>query len=243
MSYRAQLALPARALAPSTARSWRTRDTAGGLAEIARLPLTEKDELRATRTRGEPVRRASLRRAARDRPDLLDERHDRRAELHPAHRRRPRELGHRLGAQLRGLGRRRRPAHRLDLQRRPVRRRRRARRVRPDRSLPRPGRHRQHRAPARGDRAAAAGGGGADAVVRRVPRGEPRPARLERRARPRRRASPAAASRRSARSSRRAGARGSPRRWGSATSASRSGASASSRTGCTSARAASSTRS
>ena len=39
----------------------------------------------------------------RDRPHLLDERHHRHAELHPADRRRPRQLGHRLGAQLRGL--------------------------------------------------------------------------------------------------------------------------------------------
>ena len=66
---------------------------------------------------------------------------------------------------------------------------------------------------------------------------------VERRARPRRRR----ARRRRAglpRAARgRAGARGSPRRWASATSASRSGASARSRTACTSARAASSTRS
>ena len=55
------------------------------------------------------------------------------------------------------------------------------------------------------------------------------------------RASPAAASRRFVRSSKRAGAPASPRRWESATSACRSGGSARSRTGCTSARAASST--
>jgi phenylacetate-CoA ligase len=53
----------------------------------------------------------------------------------------------------------------------------------------------------------------------------------------------AGASRRFARSSRPAGARASPRRWASATSGRRSGASASSRRGCTSARAGSSTRS
>ena len=69
----------------------------------------------------QPDRRASLRDAVRDRPDLLDERHHRRAELRPAHGRRPRQLGDRLGAQLRSLGRRRRPAHRLHLQRRAVR--------------------------------------------------------------------------------------------------------------------------
>ena len=55
------------------------------------------------------------------------------------------------------------------------------------------------------------------------------------------RVSPAAASRPFARSSRRAGAPGSPRRWASATSACRSGASARSRTECTSAHGASST--
>ena len=54
----------------------------------------------------QPVRRAPLRRAVRDRPDLLDERHHRRAELHPADGGRPRQLGDRLRAQLRGLGHR-----------------------------------------------------------------------------------------------------------------------------------------
>ena len=43
-------------------------------------------------------------------------------------------------------GLRRGRAHRLDLQRGPVRRRRRARRLRPHRPLPHPGRHREHRA-------------------------------------------------------------------------------------------------
>ena len=50
--------LPARALARSTARSSarRARTAAdGGLAEIARLPLTEKDELKATDDAREPV--------------------------------------------------------------------------------------------------------------------------------------------------------------------------------------------
>ena len=110
----------------------RSAQDAGGLAEIAALPLTEKAELRATHA---PTTRSARTCAStrRDRPDLLDERHDRRAELHPAHRRRSRQLGHGLGAQLRGLGRRRRAADRQHLQRRPVRRRRRARGVRPAR--------------------------------------------------------------------------------------------------------------
>ena len=73
----------------STARSSRRRGspaprTAGGLADIARLPLTEKHELRATLHAREPDRRAPLRDRGRDRPHLLDERHDRDAELHPA---------------------------------------------------------------------------------------------------------------------------------------------------------------
>ena len=54
---------------------------------------------------------------------LLDQRHHRHPQLHPAHRVRPRELGDRLGAQLRRIGHRR-GARCLDLQRRPVRRRR-----------------------------------------------------------------------------------------------------------------------
>ena len=140
----------------------------------------------------------------------------------------------------------RRPAHRLDLQRRPVRRGRRARRVRPDRPLPHPGRHREHRAADARDRAARARGGGAHAVVRRVldrvgGRARLRPARRRASSACSSPASRAAASPPSARGSRRAGARASPRRWASATSAPRSGASARSRTACTSARAASST--
>ena len=53
----------------------------------------------------QPDRRASLRDADRDRPDLLHERHDGSAELRPAHGRRPRQLGDRLGAKLRSLRR------------------------------------------------------------------------------------------------------------------------------------------
>ena len=46
-----------------------------------------------TPSRGESDRDAPLRDARRDRSDLLDERHDRDAELHPADCGRPRELG------------------------------------------------------------------------------------------------------------------------------------------------------
>ena len=60
-------------------------EEAGGLGDIARLPLTEKSEVKATATRGEPDRHPPLRRARRDRPHLLDERYGN-AEPHPAHR-------------------------------------------------------------------------------------------------------------------------------------------------------------
>ena len=133
----------------------------------------------------QPDRLTSLRRAVRDRSHLLDERHHWSTELHPADGERPRELGHRVGTQLRGLGHRRRPAHRQHVQRRPVRRRRGSRRVRSHRPDPHPGRHGQHRAPDQGDRGPRAGGRRAHAVVRGVPRRELRPSRLERRARPR----------------------------------------------------------
>ena len=190
----------------------------------------------------EPVRNAPLRRAARARPDLLDERHDRSAELRPADRGRPRRLGRGLRAELRRLRDRSWPADRLDLQRRAVRRRRRARRFRPDRPLPHPGRHGEHRTARPRDRAAAP-----EAAVRRLPM---RPT------------SPRGTSDLRTSSAQRllvAGEPGggepafrakleeglgrewSPRRWASATSASRSGASASSRTACTSARAGSCT--
>ena len=146
--------LPARSSAPIGVEA---AADAGGLADLPRLPLTEKQELRATTTPDEPVRHAPLRAAGRDRAHLLHERHDRHAELHPADGERPRELDRDVGAQLRGLGRARRPADRLDVQRRAVRGRRGARGVRPHRPLPPAVRHRQHRAAdARGAPAAAA---------------------------------------------------------------------------------------
>ena len=90
--------------------------------EIAELPLTEKRELRETVTPENPIGAHLCATPRGDRPHLLDERHDRHAELHPAHRRRPRQLGRPAPpAATRPRGRRRR-ADRLDLQRRPVRR-------------------------------------------------------------------------------------------------------------------------
>ena len=99
---------------------------AAGLAEIGRLPLTEKQELRDSCTAENPIGAHLCAPRAEIVQDLLDQRNDRRAELHSADRERPRELDHRLGSQLRRLGHRRGPADRLHLQRRAVRRRRRA---------------------------------------------------------------------------------------------------------------------
>ena len=237
-----------RSTATSSRRPGSRRRRAGGLADITRLPLTEKHELRASRTRRQPVRHASLRDTRGDRPHLLDERHDRHAELHPAHRRRPRELGHGLGAELRGVGRRSRPAHRLDLQRRAVRGGRGARRVRPDRPLPRPGRHGQHRAADARDRAAAARRGGADAVLCRLSRSSGRRAGLDL-ARSSVERVLVAGEPGGGEPAFRAEARGGLGREGHRGDGHRrhrrrrSGASARSRTACTSARAASSTRS
>ncbi len=58
-------------------------------------------ELRASVTRENPIGTHLCVGHAGGRAHLLDQRHHRDAELHPADRARPRELGHRLGAQLR----------------------------------------------------------------------------------------------------------------------------------------------
>jgi hypothetical protein len=94
----------------------------------------------------EPDRGSSLRAGVRDSAHLLDERNDRRSQLRPADGARPRQLGDRLGAELRGIRRRRGPAHRVHIRRRAVRRRRGACRVRAHRTLPRSGRNPEHRA-------------------------------------------------------------------------------------------------
>ena len=117
----------------------------------------------------QPNRRAPLRDSVRDRPDLLDERHDRNAELHPADGGRSRQLGDGLGAQLRGLRRHRGPTRRFLVQRRPVRRGRSDRGLRPHRPLPHPVGHRQYRPPADGRRPAQAGGRDPHPVLCRLP--------------------------------------------------------------------------
>ena len=82
-----RLSLRALALLPRQARRGRASPTppaSAGSTEIAALPFTEKDELRASRTAGAPDRRASRGADGRGRAHLLDQRHHRRAELHPA---------------------------------------------------------------------------------------------------------------------------------------------------------------
>ena len=62
-----------------------THGAVGGLDVIAALPLTEKDELRASRTPEEPIgthRTAAPNNIAKN---LFHERHDRNAELHSPH--------------------------------------------------------------------------------------------------------------------------------------------------------------
>ena len=86
------------------------------------LPLTDKQELRETVTADNPIGAhlcAAATRSSASTPRAAPP--ARRA--HPADRPRPRELGRRLGAQLRRLGRHGRPAPGLQLQRRAVRRR------------------------------------------------------------------------------------------------------------------------
>ena len=84
-----------RSTARSSAPRASTAAAAAARGDRASCRSPRRTSCRATRTPDEPGRRAPLRRAGRDRPDLLDERHDRDAELHPADGGRPRQLGHR----------------------------------------------------------------------------------------------------------------------------------------------------
>ena len=92
-----------------------THGAVGGLEAIAALPLTEKDELRASRSAEEPIgahltaKREEIARiystsGTTGTPSFI-----------PLTRRRSRGLGAHLGALLRGLGDRERRAPRLDL--------------------------------------------------------------------------------------------------------------------------------
>ena len=94
---------------------------AGGLAQIARLPLTEKRELRDTCTPDNPIGAHLCAAPAEIVRIYSTSGTTGSAELHPADGGRPRQLGDRLGAQLRGVRRRGRPARGHHLQRRAVR--------------------------------------------------------------------------------------------------------------------------
>ena len=138
-----------RSTARSSARRASLAGEAGGLAEIAQLPLTEKDELRASRTPENPIgahlcadarRRscASTRRAAP--PARRATSRSPRATSTTGSRARRAAMPPRASP----------PAQRIvsTYNAGPVRRRRGAGGVRPPRALPHPGRHRQHRAAA-----------------------------------------------------------------------------------------------
>ena len=184
----------------------------GGLDAIAALPLTEKDELRASRSAAHPIGAhlaAPMAEVVRiystsgttGTPSYI-----------PLTRGRSRRLDRDLQPLLRRLGGRGRRAHRLDLRRRAVRRRRGARRLRGARALPHPGRPGQHRAAAGGGRRAGARRDRADAVLCAAPGRDRRGARH----RPRRRSSVAPAAGRGRARRRRAGAarRGCEAAWG-----------------------------
>ena len=225
----------------STARSSPESTPTTGLDEIAQLPLTEKHEVKATCTPEQPfgahlcVEPSELVRIYSTSGTTGT------PELHPADRERPRQLGDRVGAQLRSV--RRCAGDRLlttynagpfvagaalDAFAR-------------HRRLSHSRRDRQQRARAARDRALRPDAVAVTPSYAAYLLELGRPVRLERAADPRGRRARRRRARRSGRRSRRAGALGSRRRWGSATSARRSGASARSRRGCTSARAGSST--
>ena len=143
---------------------------AGGLADIGRLPMTEKHELKATATAENPVG-AHL---CVDRTEIVRIYSTSGTTGTPSYipltATRPRQLGHGLRTKLRRLRRHAR-ASGSSRPTTPGRSSPEPRsRVRPHRALPHPGRDREHRAARSRDRAPAAGGGRADSVVRGLPR-------------------------------------------------------------------------
>ena len=80
-----------------------THGAVGGLDAIEGVPLTEKDELRRTRSPDEPFGAHLTALARRDRAHLFDQRHDGNAELYSADQLGSRGLGAHFGALLRGL--------------------------------------------------------------------------------------------------------------------------------------------
>ena len=90
-AYRAQLAYLLRALGllPREARGGRRsrcREASAGWPTSRALPLTEKQELRASGTAANPIGAHLCGDRERDRAHLLHQRHHRHAELHPADR-------------------------------------------------------------------------------------------------------------------------------------------------------------
>ena len=161
-------------------------EEAGGLADIARLPLTDKQELRAAVAPRNPIG-THLCVAAAEIVRIYSTSGTTGAPTYVPLT--ATDLENWLTGSARSYaasGVTRRATGRDHVRRRPVRRRRGAGRVRPHRPQPHSLRHRQYRAPHAGNRAAPAGGGRADTVVRRVPRRDVRPPRVERRARSRR---------------------------------------------------------
>ena len=238
------LAVLPRASSPRPASP--TPRSVGGLAGIAALPFTEKDELRASRTPENPIG-AHLAAPMAEIVRIYSTSGTTGAPSYiPLTRA---DLADWIAISCRSYaasGVARRAAARLHLRRRAVRRR--GRRSTPSHAL---GLCHIPVGPGNTERlmaavaAAEARRGRADPVLRAAPRRAGGGARHRPRRAPASRgcwspASPAAASRSCAPGSRRPGARGSPRRWASATSRSRSGASARRRPACTSPAAASS---
>ena len=98
-----RLSVRALALLSRQARASRVRrrGAVGGLDDDRPAAAHRKGRTARRAQRRRADRRALHRDARRDRAHLFDQRHDRNAELHPAHRRRSRRLGAHLGAQLR----------------------------------------------------------------------------------------------------------------------------------------------
>ncbi len=81
-----------------TAAGFRSERDAGGLADIAAAAADRQARDQGVLHARQSGRGASVCDAVRDRSDLLDERHDRHAQLHPAYGGRSRQLGDGFGA-------------------------------------------------------------------------------------------------------------------------------------------------
>ena len=154
-----------------------THGAVGGLEAIAALPLTEKDELRASRTPDEPIG-THLTAAPEEIARIYSTSGTTGTPSYIPLTAADLDVWVRTSARsyaASGIAQRR--THRLDLQCRAVRRRRGARRVRAARPLPHPRRHRKHRAADGGRRAPQADRRRDDAVLCASPRRMGAPAR------------------------------------------------------------------